>query len=91
MRPIFSSRFSYKARAKTKSRNSANKHVGLVSAAILFGSLLAFYCVLFPELSGLWGRTTLQFLSWMMGGGRYFFPRFTRTISLIAIVRTEQS
>ena len=90
MRPIFSSRFSYKARAKSKSR-SVSKHVGWISAAVLFTSLLAFYCVLFPEASGLWGRNIAQFLGWLAGAGRYLLPLLTGVIAGMHIFHKDQS
>lgn len=90
MRPIFSSRFSYKARAKNKSRSSS-KHVGWVSSAFLFLSTLAFYCVLFPELSGLWGQKIAQFLGWLLGSGRYIVPVLVGGIAGLRIFKKDHS
>jgi len=90
MPPIFSSRFSYKARAKAKSR-STSKHVGWISASVLFVSLLTFYCVLFPEASGLWGRNISRFLGWLCGSGRALLPLLTGVIAARRIFRRETS
>ncbi len=89
MRPIFSSRFSYKARAKSKSRSSS-KHLGWFSAGILFTSLLSFYCVLFPDMSGLWGQKISQFFNWLAGAGRYLLPVLTGTIAGLRIFRKDK-
>ena len=90
MRPIFQSRFSYKSRTKNKSR-STQKHVGWGSAGLLFLSVLSFYCVLFPELSGLWGRKIAQFLGWMLGSGRFLLPILVGNIAALRIFKKENS
>src|SRR5262245_58385610 len=90
MRPIFSSRFSYKARTKSKSR-STSKNVGWISAGVLFLSTLSFYCVLFPEMSGLWGQKIAQFLGWLCGAGRYLLPLWLGWIAALRVFHREKS
>ncbi|MCG3203671.1 MAG: DNA translocase FtsK [Elusimicrobia bacterium] len=90
MRPIFSSRFSYKARTKNKTRSSG-KRVGWISAALAFISVLSFYCVLFPELSGLWGRKIAQFLGWLFGSGRFLFPPLVGYVAILRVFKKDGS
>ncbi len=90
MRPIFSSRFSYKARPKAKSKSS-NKHFGWFSSGLLFTSTLSFYCVLFPEAAGQWGQKIAQFLGWMVGSGRYLLPVLVGGIAALRIFKHEKS
>src|SRR5689334_8313612 len=64
-------RFFLRTQAKTKRQT---KKVDWLGAFLLFSGLLSFYCVLFPQSAGLWGRNVVKFLGWFAGLGRYFLP-----------------
>jgi S-DNA-T family DNA segregation ATPase FtsK/SpoIIIE len=87
----FHSRFSYKARAKSKKSSSTPTAIRWLPAALLFFSVLCFYAVLFPEAAGQFGAKISDFLSWLLGTGRYLFPLLLGTISAIPLFRKGQS
>lgn len=86
---IFSSRFSYRARTKSKSRSTQS--FGWISAGLLFISIYSFYCVLFPELSGLWGRKIARFLGWLAGTGRYVLPVIIAYVTALRLFKKDSS
>lgn len=67
-----SPRFFLKARSKTKNR-SKNRW-DWISVALVFVGALLFYCVLFPDGAGVWGRHCAKFLGWLAGVGRFALP-----------------
>ncbi len=91
MHSPFHSRFSYKARAKSKKSSSTPIAIRWLPAALLFVSILCFYAVLFPEIAGQWGQKIAQFLVWLLGAGRYLFPLLLGIISAIPLFRKEKA
>lgn len=65
-------RFFLRTRQKTKTRSSTQ--YGWFGISLMFLGALSFYCVLFPEYSGLWGKNIAKFLGWLGGNGRFFVP-----------------
>ncbi len=85
---FFSSRFSYRARSKTKGRST--KKVSWLAAFFLFASLYSLFSVLFPEASGLWGRHVSDFFVWLSGVGRFFLPAAFAYLSFIFLFRGQK-
>src|SRR4051812_42681376 len=85
MSPFPASRFSYRSRNKSPKKSTRN--YGWVAAAVLFTAAFAFYAVLFPEMSGLWGRRVAQFLGWLAGTGRYFVPLLIGYVAVQFFIR----
>jgi len=61
-------------RARLKSKAQSRKKIDWIGIGLIFLGLFSFYCVVFPEFSGLWGNKTAQVMGWMVGAGRYFLP-----------------
>jgi S-DNA-T family DNA segregation ATPase FtsK/SpoIIIE len=82
------SRFSYRSQNKTK--NQKKGRWSWISISVLFLSIFSFYCVLFPEAAGLWGRKLTQFLGWLLGGGRFFVPPVIGYQALLLLIHKDR-
>ncbi|OVE76550.1 hypothetical protein BVX98_05665 [bacterium F11] len=61
-------------RARSKEKRRQQKKFDWLAVGIIFVGVLSLYCILFPNLSGLWGRRLAQFLGWLAGFGRFLIP-----------------
>lgn len=87
MKPFFYRQSKFKSRSKTKKRQQ--RKLDWIAVGLLFVGVFSFYCVLFPESAGLWGRRIARFLGWFSGVGRYIIPILISYVSLRALFKRE--
>src|SRR4051794_40751426 len=82
---FFSTRFSYRARSKSKGRSA--KKVSWLAAFFLFASLFSLYALMVPSASGRWGRSLAEALDWFAGKGAFFLPLGAGYVSFLLLFK----